>query len=56
MLALLLAVTAGMLQLATPAVAPRTAPPSTFSAARAMQHLQQIAREPQTEPARRLLN
>ncbi len=46
MLALLLAVTAGMLQLATPAVAPLTAPPTVFSAARAMQHLAIIAREP----------
>ncbi len=46
MLALLLAVTAGMLQLATPAVAPLTAPPTVFSAARAMQHLAMIAREP----------
>jgi hypothetical protein len=31
-----LAVAAGMFQLTTPAVAPRTAPPTTFSAARAM--------------------
>jgi hypothetical protein len=46
MLALLLAVAAGMFQLTTPAVAPRTAPGTAFSAARAMQHLEEIAREP----------
>ena len=46
MLALLLAVAAGMFQLTTPAVAPRTAPQTAFSAARAMQHLEAIAREP----------
>jgi hypothetical protein len=46
MLALLLAVAAGMFQLTTPAVAPRTAPQTAFSAARAMQHLEEIAREP----------
>lgn len=46
LLALLLAVAAGMFQFATPPVAPLTAPPTEFSAARAMQHLQVIAREP----------
>ncbi|MDQ5851587.1 MAG: M20/M25/M40 family metallo-hydrolase, partial [Chloroflexota bacterium] len=46
LLALLLAVAAGMFQFSTPPVAPLTAPPTEFSAARAMQHLQVIAREP----------
>ncbi len=46
MLALLLAVALGMFQFATPTVAPLTAPATEFSAARAMQHLQVIAREP----------
>ena len=46
LLALLLAVAAGMFQLTTPAVVPRTAPETAFSAARAMQHLEEIAREP----------
>lgn len=45
-LALLLAVALGLLQLTPPAVAPKNAPATAFSAERAMEHLRVIASEP----------